>query len=280
MKKILKIIGLLSLVCFSFVYTNQISAVVKDNDNIIGKLKDVQEQYKVLPIDAVIDGNTIIPGLSGSEIDINSSYKKMKKINSFNDSLIVYRKIKPNISVNKVYDKYIVSGNKHKNDVALVFTLENEDVSDILKTLDMYNIKATFFVSSIWFEKYEQLIIDLIGRGHTIGNMGYFYNYNHDSIDWMNAITTKVANQKNTFCYNICDDATSLDICNSNKSYTIRPSITVKSNPLIEIKKNITNGSIISLNVNDTTVKELPLVLNYIKSKGFNMVTIEDLINE
>ncbi len=276
MKKTFEVIGLLSLICFSFIYTAQISAVVKDSDSIVKQIKDVSDQYRVEPVNALIDGDSIIPGASGSEIDINSSYKKMKKINTFNDNLLVYRKIKPAVSVNNMYDKYIVSGNKSKKDVALVFILNDDNVSSLLQILK--DSKASFFVSSLWHDK--QLIIDLIDQGYTVGNMGYFNTYNHESVDLLNAVTSKIAYQKHTFCYNLLEDKTSLDICNTNKSYTIKPSIVVKTNPLIEIKKNIVNGSIISMEVNSTTIKELPLVLNYIKSKGFNLVTLEDLINE
>lgn len=281
LKKIFETIGLLSLICFSFFYTSEISTVVKDNDSIIKQIKQIKDQYKIEPIDAKIEGNTIIPGASGSEIDVNKSYKKMKKINSFNDNLLVYKKIKPSISVNNVYDKYIISGNKTKKEVSVIFTVDNnDDISNIISILDEHEVLATFFTDGYWFENNNQMIIDLVEQGHNIGNLGYSSNYNNSSVNWMNAIVKKVANQKDTYCYNISDDPTALDICNNNKSYTIRPTIIVKNNPLIEIKKSLTNGSIISLDVNNTTIKELPLILDYIDSKGFEMVNIENLIEE
>lgn len=281
LKKIFETIGLLGLVCFCFFYTNKISMVIKDNDDILKQIKQIKEQYKIEPIDAKIDGNTIIPGLSGSEIDVNNSYKKMKKINSFNDNLLVYKKINPSVSVKNVYDKYIISGNKSKQEVSLLFIVnDNDNINNILSILDEHEVSATFFTDGYWFENNNQLIIDLVEKGHNVGNLGYSYNYNNSSVSWMNAIIKKIANQKETYCYNISEDSTALDICSNNKSYTIRPTLIVKNNPLIEIKKDLTNGSIISLEVNNTTIKELPLILDFIDSKGLKMVNIENLIEE
>lgn len=281
MKKIFEGIGLLSLICFSFFYTSQIATVIKDNDDIYKQINEIKEQYTTKPIDAIIKGNTIIPGISGSEIDVNKSYKKMKKINSFNDNLLVYKSIKPSISVNEMYDKYIISGNKNKNEVALLFLLKDGDsVHSILNILQENEVEATFFTDGYWFENNNELVLDIIEEGHNIGNLGYTYNYNVSGIDWMNSIVKSIGEQKDTYCYNLIDDATALSLCNGNKSYTIRPNIVIKQNPLIEIKKSLNNGSIISLEVNDTTTKELPLILDYIDSKDLKMVNIEELIEE
>lgn len=281
LKKIFEGIGLLSLVCFSFFYTSKISTVIKDNDDIYKQIKEIESQYKMEAIDAKIDGNTIIPGLSGSEIDIDKSYEKMKKINSFNTNLLVYKSIKPNISITNIYDKYIISGNKNKKQVALLFLVEeNDDIKPILNILDEREVEATFYIDGNWFEKNNELVFNIFELGHNIGNLGYSYNYNVANIDWMNNIITKVVGQKNNYCYNTVEDQTAIGVCSSNKSYTIRPNIIVKNNPLIEVKSNLNNGSIIALSVNETTIKQLPIVLDYINSKGLEMVNIERLIEE
>ena len=280
LKKIFEGIGLFSLVCFSFFYTNKISTVIKENDDVLKQIKEVENQYKTEPIDAIIVDNTIIPGISGSEIDVKKSYKKMKKLNEFNDSLLVYKKIKPIISVNEVYDKYIVSGNGNKKEVSLVFLVNNnDDISSIINILNQNNIKATFFIDGIWFENNNELIINLIENNHIVGNLGYNLDYDNDGVVWMNAVVTKIANQNDTYCYNENDDE-SLNICKDNNSYTIRPSIITNQNPLIEIKKTLKSGSIISLNVNELTTKQLPLIIEYINSRDLEMVNIEKLISE
>lgn len=280
LKKIFETIGLLSLICFSFFCTNEISMVIRENDDILKQIKQVQSQYKIEPINAVIEGNTIIPGVSGSKIDVMKSYKKMKKINSFNDNLLIYEDIKPEISVNNVYDKYIVSGNKTIKEVSLLFVVkENDDISDVLSILEEHGVEATFFLDSYWFENNNELAVNIFEAGHIIGTLGYSEDYNSSSINWMNSVIKKLIKQKSTYCYVINNDEV-LNMCSKIKSYTITPNIVVENNPFIEIKQQLTNGSIISLNINNNVIKELPLILDYIDSKGYEMVNIENLIDE
>lgn len=281
MKNIFEVIGLISLACFSFFYTSQISSVIKNNDDIYKQIKDLKEQYLINPINAIIDGNTIIPGLSGSEIDVNNSYKKMKQINSFNDNLLVYKNIKPYVSVNGMYDKYIISGNTKNKKVALLFLVKgNDKVDDVLYILDEYEINATFYIDGYWFDNNNDYILKIIEYGHNIGNLGYANNYNNSGFNWMNSIVKNFGKQVNTYCYNEIEDLNSLEICKNSKSYTIRPSILIKNNPLIEIKQNLKSGSIISLDINEITIKQLPLIIDYINSRDLEMVNLDSLIEE
>lgn len=281
LKKIFEVIGLFSLACFSFFYTSQISSVIKENNDIYKEIKDMSLQYKNESIDAKISGDDIIPGVSGSVIDIDKSYKKMEKINSFNSNLLVYKKVKPNISIDDIYDKYIISGNKNKKEVSLIFLVnDNDNIDAIINFLNEEDIKATFFVDGFWFEKNNELIIDLIDNDHIVGNLGYNYSYDDDGINWINAIVSKIANQNDTYCYNEIDNEENLNICNKNKSYTIRPNIITKKSPLIEIKQDLKSGSIIALQANYTTISELPLIVEYINSRDLEIVNIEKLIRE
>ena len=281
LKKTFEIIGLISLICFSFFYTEQISTVIKENDDILNEIELIANQYKVEPIDALIKDNDIIPGLNGVEIDIKKSYRKMKKINSFNSNLLVYKEILPEISINEKYDKYIVSGNKLKKQVSLLFLVEeNSEIEKIITILKKYGISAVFYTDGNWFENNNEKIIDLIKKGHLIGNLGYNYNYNTTGISWMNTVVTKIGKQNNTYCFTKENNQEVLDICKNNKSYTIKPNIIVENNPLIEIKNNLTNGSIIALKINKQTIEELPLIIEYISSKDLEMVNLETLLDE
>ena len=70
MKRFFEIIGFISLVCFSFFYTEKIATVIKNNDDVLKQIENVKIQSKTNPIDAKIEGNTIIPGMSGKIIDV------------------------------------------------------------------------------------------------------------------------------------------------------------------------------------------------------------------
>lgn len=281
LKKIFETIGLLCLICFSFFYTEKISTVIKENDDIQKEIEQVKDQYKTVAIDAIINNDTIIPGVSGKTIDVKASYKKMKKINSFNDNLLVYKNTKPKISVENIYDKYIISGNKAKKEISLLFLVEeNDNIDKVIDILKKNNIKATFYIDGNWFENNNEKSLELIKDGHIVGNLGYNYRYDVSGISWMNTIVTKIGNQKSTYCYTENKNQDILNICKNNKSYTIIPNIVVKQNPLITIKKNLSNGSIISLKINDGLQSELPLIINYINSKDLEIVTIEKMLDE
>jgi len=279
MKKIFEIIGMISLMLFSIFYTNRISTVIRNNDDLMIEINSIKDQYIYPPSEAIIYENTIIPGLSGREIDVNRSYRRMKKLGSFNDSLLVYREIKPTNRLR--YDKYIIGGNPNKKEVSLIFLVNNKNnINSILNILDNNEIKANFFVNGLWFENNNQMIMDLVANNHIIGNLSYHLDYTASGFSWMNTIVTRIAKQNNTYCYNEIDNQKSLNICALNRSYTIRPSIIVRNNPLIEVRGNITSGSIISLNVSNIVERELQLIINYINSKSLRIVNLEELLSE
>ena len=84
MKNFFQIVGIISLLCFSFIYTEKTVTVVKEFDDIMIQIKEQNELYKILPTEATIADDTIIPGLNGSEIDIDKSYSKMKRYGKYN----------------------------------------------------------------------------------------------------------------------------------------------------------------------------------------------------
>ncbi len=281
LKKTFEIIGLISLICFSFLYTEKITTVIEENDDILNEIEIVASQYKIKPINAIVSNNNVIPGIFGKEVDIKQSYKKMKKINNFNSNLLVYKEIEPDVSVKEMYDKYIVSGNMQKKEVSLLFLIEkNDNIDEVINILKKYEISSTFYIDGNWFENNNEKIIALINEGFLIGNLGYNYKYNVSGISWMNTIVTKIGNQKNTYCYTEIDNEDLLNICKNNQSYTIKPNIITNINPLIEIKKDLKNGSIITLKINKTTIEQLPLIIEYINSKDLKIVNLEELLNE
>lgn len=261
-------VGFISLACFSFFYTNKISTVIMDKDDILKQIESLKEQSYIEPIDAIIKDNSIIPGVSGREIDVLESYKKMKKLGSFNDNLLVYKTIKPNISITDNKDKYIIKGNKRM--VSLVFDVD-DDINNVLNILNKKGIKGNFFVSNDWFENNNDLILDLNKDGHIIGSK----DTNINNLSWQNSILNKIVKQKNTYCY----QKVMLEKCYKLNSYTIEP-IIITNNYLMNVKNNLNNGSIISLKVDNNLLNELETIIDYINHKGYDIVNLDVLLNE
>jgi len=277
MKKFFECIGILSLACISFFFTEKTVDVVKESDSILVEIKNADKKHYEESVDAIISDNIIIPGIYGTAIDVDKSYENMKRVGIYQESLLVYKRISPKISLEKKYDKYIVSGNPKKNMVTLLFLVENNsNTSKIEKILEQKDVKASFFIDGIWFENNNDKVFELVKKDYTIGNLSYNRDYTNSSFIWMDTIIRKVGNQRVSFCYNEAEDNEALKICARNKNYTVRPNIIVNQYPLSEIKEKLSAGSIISLPINSAVEKELPLIIEYIKAKGYS---IENLYN-
>lgn len=281
MKKLFQIIGIVSLMGFSFFYTEKTVSVVKEYDTIMIDIKNVEKKYKKDAINAVIKDDFIIPGLSGEKININKSYSRMKRYGSFEESLIVLDKTTPKILLEKNKDKFITKGNPNKKMVSLIFLIDkNDNIDNLIKILDKKEVKGNLFVDGYWLEKNSNLIPILIKENHIIGNLSYNNDYLDSSFVWMETVIEKIGKQKIGYCYSDSKDKEILKICKLNNNYTIVPNIIINKNPYTEVKEKLESGSIISFKLNDRLEEELPIIINYIKSRGYKITNLEEHLKE
>ena len=62
--------------------------------------------------------------------------------------------------------------------------------------------------------------------------------------------------------------------------YTIKPMVVSNIFPFTYIKQNLENGKIFSLDSNSYTLKQLDLIIKYVRQKGYDFVTLEEILNE
>lgn len=80
----------------------------------------------------------------------------------------------------------LTKGNINENSVALTFNISwgEERVIDILDTLKIEDVRATFFVSGEWAERHPQIIDRITTDRHELGMLGYRYkSYLDQEID-------------------------------------------------------------------------------------------------
>ena len=143
MKNVIKVFGVISLMIFSFYYTEKVALYVSNNTPLKKEIYTFKEKNENKPINAtIISKSEIIPGISSLEVDVNKSYEQMKNDNIFDINKIVYKKQKPDVSIYNNKDKIIVSGNMYKNAVSLVIN-RGENLF-----LDKLNIKYDYIDSS------------------------------------------------------------------------------------------------------------------------------------
>ena len=281
MKKFFQMVGILTLMVGSFIYTEKVGTTAKLTDTLLTEIKSKKDGYKENAIEPIINEDTIIPGINGKEVDVNKSYEAMSRIGYFNDKLLVYKPLKVENTLDKNKDKYVINGNNTKMDVTLLFKVgNNNDITNIIKLLEVKKVKATFFIESKYLEKHHNQIIKLVQNGHTIGNLSNNEDYEDSDFIWMKTIITNIGPQIYNYCYTEKPNKKILKICSIQNSITIMPQIIIKNKPYLNIKKQILPGSIISLDANSELNSQIEVILNYITSKGYNIKSLEELLKE
>ena len=263
MKNIIKTISLLSLVCFSFFYTDKVINMINKKDPLMIKIETIKEKYEVKPVNAVLNEDTIVPGISGRQIDVLKSYEEMKSSGIFREELLVYKSLYPSSLLSSNKDKYIIKGNNDKNKVALLLILNVKDIEKIT------NNNLTLFLNhkDINIENINKLKTNEI---YTYGNNGI---YTIESLTSDNSIINRISNNTSKYCLSKEKNKSLLEVCSQNNMYTILPNII---GDYEDIKKEITNGSIILLN----SPNNLNIIIKYINSKGYQITPLSNLLKE
>ncbi len=270
--KIIKIIGLFCLFCISFFYTEKIINVTLNQDEIMIKIKEYKDTYNKNPINAIIEEDTITPGIVGKYIDEEASYKNMKKIGYFEPTLLEYKNIYPEISIYNNYNKYIINGNTTNKYISLIYIINNNNTIDnIIDTITKDNIKLTFFVDSSYLNNNINILDKL--KNNEIYNYGNNGIYTKDNLIISNNIINNKSNNKSIYCLFINKSESSINSCANNKMLSI---LVNKDDNYYTIKNNLSNGKIFLIN----NSKELSNIAKYITSKGYNIVPLSNIITE
>lgn len=278
LKKAFQLLGLFTIVCFSFFITEKTVTVVKEQDPIMIKLEEIKKDYYQPPINAIIRESTIIPGISGQEVDINKSYQNIKKVGYFDTNLLKYKEVKPTISITNNQDKYIIKGNPKFNQIALLFIIDKNTPLQKLTTI-LNGIKVNYFITADYLT--ENLnTIKTLSINNEIYNYGYNGNYTESLLTFSNNLINRNTNNKAIYCLTKEENEDIIKTCNIVSNHVIKPSIITTNTPYNEIKNNITNGVIILVNINETSLNELPHIINFIISKGYKIVTLSTMLNE
>lgn len=73
----------------------------------------------------------------------------------------------------------IYSVERDDNKISLTFNCawSDDDIDNILKTLDAYGVKSTFFIVGEWAEKYPESVKRICEEGHEIANHSYAHDH-------------------------------------------------------------------------------------------------------
>lgn len=273
MKKTLSIIGILLLTGFSFFYTEKATQIIRKNDPIMMKLNEVKNNNYVQTIKPIINNDEYITGINGCKIDINKSYDKMKTTRQYNEDLIVMKEVKVRENLN---NKYIVGGNKLQKNVSIVFIINNDINDNLINFIERKNIKTNFFVDLDYLNK-NTTLMKFISKNNNFYYLGNNKKYTDEYMTYANNLIEVNTNNKSNYCFLENKDENILKLCSKYNMKTIKSDI-IKDDLINNIKENLSNGKIIVINSDD--IDKIKVSINYILSKGYNIVSLDKLLNE
>lgn len=167
---------------------------------------------------------------------------------------------------------------------------------EILSILDKYNVKTTFFLVGFWVDKYPDMVKKINSRGHEIGNHSTNHPYmsklsKQKMMDELKKTENKIKELtgKRTILFRPpFGDYNNLliETCREQNYYTIQwdvDSLDWKElgvQPVVDrVTRNVRKGSIVLFHNNAKYVSQyLPIVLEKLKSDGYEIVPISKLI--
>jgi hypothetical protein len=256
MKKI-KYAFLILLVLFSFYFTNETAVLVRSKDPIMLNIKKYSVNNNINPVNAEIKDNYIIPGMYGKRINEVKSLMNMKASGVFNTTFLVTDSIKPEVSLKDHKDKIIQSGNIKKQAVSFIF--ENDETNAL-----------TYFISA-------SIPADILVNKLSVNQNPYFEQINNDFNNFKQVETA--LNKADSNKHLCLVGRNNEDICLKNKQYLFEPSLILNEANLLNIKKNITSGSIVLVK-SSVSIDNLSMLVTYLKSKNLSIIPLSKLISE
>lgn len=258
MKRFFEYVGLGAIILFSFFYTEKAALLVQNKNPIMQKIHREKENLSYSAVNATIDGDYIIPGKNGLEVDAEKSFQKMKAVGAFNEYFLTYQQVYPQISLEKNKDKIIQKGNIENKSISIVLADASSDIATYLKE---NKLKASILTTKDSFEEnsyFEQLNYE--------ENRSDFYDLDAD-ISKRSSKKICVLQEQNK------------ELCKKHGYYLVEKNIELNSSNLIDVKSKVSRGSIIFIQEN-AKLSDFQIIHKEIKYKGLEMVFLSELISE
>ena len=272
-KKFTQVFSILVLAGFSFFYTEKVTQIVRNNDPIMLKIKDAKKTISVAKIDPVINDDEYITGVNGCDIDVDKSYTKMKNVGEYKEELLV---LSETVIDKKIKNKYIISGNKNEKNVSIDFIIKDKVNNNLVNYLNSRKVNANFFIEGNYLSK-NIVNIKELASNHSIYYLGTEGKYSDKYMIYNNNLININTKNESNYCITDKKDEKLLKLCTDYDMKTIKADY-IENNILDTIKNNLTNGEIIVFNSEDE--EEIKISINYILSKGYNIVSLNNLLNE
>ena len=273
LKKILKVSAVLLLVGFSFFYTEKVTMIARNSDPIMRAIKKEESNKKVSNVNPVINNDEYIMGINGCEIDVDKSYSKMRSDGEFKEELIV---MKETSNDKDLTNKYVIGGNNKEKNVSLIFIVNKDIDSSLTDYINQKNIKVNYFIDGKYLEE-NMITVKFLSENNNIYYLGVNEEYSDEYMLYHNNLIGMNGTNESKYCFTNDKNSDTLKLCNDYNMTTIKSDV-IKDNVYKTIKDKLNNGVIFAVDSNN--VDEIKVSINYILSKGYNIVSLEDLLSE
>lgn len=272
MKKFLTLFLVIAVTGFSFFYTEKMVKLARGADPIMIELTKVKKDLKVKNVKPIINKDEYVAGINGCVVNTEESYNKMKQVGKFDDTLVVMKSKENKISKK---NKYIVGGNKKTKNVSIILKVDKELSSSLYSYLKDKKVKMNFFIDGYFLDNNLNYVQKLSNISN-VYNSGRDSVYDESTIIYDNNILESISNNKSNFCLVDKKNKKTLKLCNDYNMNVIKGKNVSNIN---ELEENLSNGKIFVIDNNMEDMK-IKISINHIISKGYNIVTINELISE
>lgn len=276
-----------------------VSAMANQQDKDLRKRVEVlAKQYNADPVDA--QNHPVwkaIPSLNGVKVDVEATMEKAKASKSDRIPLVA-KQIPAAISLDDLGPLPIYRGNGEKKQMSLMVNVAwgEEYLADMLDTFETNNVHVTFFLDGSWTKKNPDLAKELLARGHELGNHAYSHpdmakldnrSQLNQIVSTNQAIKRATGQSPKLFAPpgGAFNDETVKQV-HGQKMRTILWTIDTldwRKPPAASIQDKVLsraeNGALVLMHPTEPTREALRTLIPNLKKKGYDLVTVSELID-
>ncbi|MCL6459059.1 MAG: polysaccharide deacetylase family protein [Gorillibacterium sp.] len=264
------------------------------------RIEQEAQKREIPPVNARLDRVwKAIPGYNGLEVDVEKTYKLAINHKTTKDQplLLVYRQIEPELDLSDLDPQPVYKGNSAKAMVSFMINVAwgDEFIPPILEMLNKENVHATFFFDGSWLSQHEDTARTIKLYGHELSNHGFSHQKMSqleekratEEIMRTEQLLKQLDVNNRLFAPPSGDyDLETVQIARKLGLTTVLWTLDTvdwnKPSPSSIVQKISTQlepGAIILMHPTSSATEALPDMIKAIKSKGFVMDTVSELLS-
>ncbi len=268
-------------------------------DEVRDRVQELAKKVTVGAQDAFIDPRTgrVTPEVVGRVVDIDATVERVLSAGPKEAVDFVTTPVIPRIKQDFFKPHY--SGKQDRRRMALMFNVAwgQEFIPGILEVLRQNGIRATFFFTGTWVEDFPDLTRKIAQEGQEIANHGYSHDY-ANQLDRAGIEALIMDNQKlleklpvspsRLFAppageFNELVVKTAAELGFRTILWTLDTVDWQRPAPEAIIERIVPrakNGALVLMHPTEPTLKALPELIKRLKEKGFELVTVSQILED